>query len=141
MKLKVLVILFGLITMASSPGFASDIIISDAWIRAMPQTSNVLACYLRINNRSTQSVYLESITSDDFGSVEIHSTKMRDGMVHMGTQNGLRINAGTIITLQPGGLHLMLIDGKRALHAGDAVLLKMHFSDGETIEANAEVRK
>lgn len=141
MKQSMWALLFGLITLASSQIYASDITIGDPWIQEAPPTSKTLAGYLVISNKSAAPVLLESAVSEDFGSVEIHSTEMHDGMVHMNMQHDLKIDAGASFTLKPGGYHLMLINRKRSLRAGDKVMLELHFSNGEVIDINAEVRK
>jgi copper(I)-binding protein len=66
---------------------------------------------------------------------------MREGMMHMHKELAIRIEAGASVALEPGAAHLMLLDGKRALKAGDVVTLRLRFSDGEEIEIDAPVRK
>jgi copper(I)-binding protein len=120
---------------------AGGISVTGAWIREAPPHTNALAGYLDISNASGTAVTLDSVSSADFGAIEIHRSEMHEGMMHMRKESRLEIDAGSGLTLEPGGAHLMLLDGRRALRAGDVVVLRLHFSDGEDIEVDAPVRK
>lgn len=141
MKYTIRITLFSLLVLAFAPGRASDIVIQDAWIPEAPPTAKVLACYLTIENHSEAAVMLESITSDDFGAVEIHASEMHDGMMHMRKEHHLHIDADSSIKLEPGGYHLMLMDKKRPLKAGDHVDIELRFSNDESMRIKAAVRK
>ena len=43
------------------------------------------------------------------------------------------------IVLEPGGLHLMLIEPQRSLRDGDTVVLVIHADNGESITIDAPV--
>jgi copper(I)-binding protein len=126
---------------ASAAAGAGGVTVTDPWIREAPPGVTTLAGYLRISNASAAPVTLDAVTSADFGAIEIHVTEMHDGVMHMGRARGLEIGAGASRALEPGGAHLMLMDRKRPLRAGDAVTLRLRFSDGEEIDAHAPVRK
>lgn len=141
MTKTVSMLLLSLSALVSAYTYAADITIKDPWIQEAPPTSGTLACYLTIDNASNEPVLLQSASSEDFRSVEIHATELHDGMVHMNRQHDLKIGAGASLVLEPGGLHLMLIGKKHDLHAGDKVALKLHFNNGVVIDVNADVRK
>jgi copper(I)-binding protein len=135
------IVLSGLLAIASAGVRAGDIGVADAWIREAPPHAAALAGYLSLSNASAVPVTLDSISSADFGSIEIHRSEMHEGMMHMRKESGLRIEAGSSLALEPGGVHLMLLDGRRALRAGDVVVLRLRFSDGEDIAIDAPVRR
>ncbi|MBK8972372.1 MAG: copper chaperone PCu(A)C [Hahellaceae bacterium] len=141
MKNTIRITLFSLLVLAIAPSRAGDIAIEDAWIPEAPPTAKVLACYLTIENHSKSTVMLESVTSDDFGAVEIHASEMHDGMMHMRKEDHLHIDADSSLKLEPGGYHLMLMDKKRTLKAGDHVDIELRFSNDESMHIEAEVRK
>jgi len=141
MKNTIRITLFSLLVLAFAPSQAGDIAIQDAWIPEAPPTAKVLACYLTIENHSKASVMLESAASDDFGAVEIHASEMHDGMMHMRKEHHLHIDANSSLKLEPGGYHLMLMDKKRPLKAGDHVDIELRFSNDESMHVKAEVRK
>ena len=100
--------------------------IDRAWARATPGTATVGAAYLRI--RSTADDRLVSLASPVADKVELHNHVERDGtllMVQM--DNGLPVKAGETVELRSGGLHIMLIDLKSKLKAGDRFPLTLTF--------------
>ena len=58
--------------------------------------------------------------------------------------NGLELPAGKTVELKPGGYHVMLMDLKRSLKAGDVVPVTLVVEGAdkkrETIDLNIEVR-
>ena len=68
-----------------------------------------------------------------FEAVEIHESMLEDGVARMRRISELVIPAHATVTLQSGGLHLMLM---RANLAGDAVSLQ--FFTGETLALNVD---
>ena len=133
--------MFGLFTLACANSQAGDITIDEAWIQQAPPTAKAMAGYLGISNHSKAAIMLESATSEDFGSIEIHSSEIHDGMVHMHKEHHLAIGPGASLRLEPGGYHLMLMKKQRNLQVGDRVDIELHFSNGGAIHIEAEVRK
>ncbi len=141
MKYFTRITLFGLMTLVFAQSRAGDITVQDAWIPEAPPTAKVLACYLSIDNQSDAAVMLESAASGDFGSIEIHASEIHDGMMHMHKEHHLTIDARSSLKLQQGGYHLMLMNKRKTLSAGDLIDIELHFSNDEVIHAKAEVRK
>jgi len=141
MKNTIRITLFSLLVLAVAPSRAGDIAILDAWIPEAPPTAKILAGYLTIKNHSKAAVMLESAASDDFGAIEIHASEMHDGMMHMRKEHHLTIDADSSLKLEPGGYHLMLMDQRKPLKAGDQIDIELRFSNGESIRIKAEVRK
>jgi copper(I)-binding protein len=63
-----------------------------------------------------------------------------DGMAHMMPRTEVRIPAGDVLTMAPGGLHVMLVDVRRAFVIGDSVRLRLRFSDSTTVDVTAPVQ-
>ena len=120
---------------------AGEISVSNPWIREAPPGAEMLAAYMTINNNSGKLVQLDSVACAAFAMVEIHRTEMQNGVSHMMRQSDLQIKDGENIVLEPGGYHLMLMQTRRHLQAGDTVELELHFTNGETIPVTADVRK
>ena len=55
--------------------------------------------------------------------------------------DGLAIPAGQSIALQPGGIHLMLLELNREPAAGETLQLSLEFADGQKRSIEAEVRQ
>lgn len=111
------------------------------WIREAPPTARVLAGFVMLHNGSDRERQLVAVDSEDFERVEMHRTLIENGMARMLPQESLVIPAQGMLSLEPGGLHLMLIGPRRALAEGDHVTLTLRFADGESLPVTFEVRK
>ena len=138
---KKILLLFCLSLLTATCAKASEISVTNPWIREAPPVAEMLAAYMTISNNSKNIVQLESATCADFEMVEIHRTETHGGMSHMMKQSSLQIEGGKNVMLEPGGYHLMLMKPKRHLQAGEKVMLELHFNNGEVINVTAVVRK
>jgi copper(I)-binding protein len=78
---------------------------------------------------------------DVAGVVELHETAMADGVMAMHRVSGFEVPAGETVHLKPGGYHVMLLQLKRDLVAGDRLTLDLRFASGEVQTVVAEVRQ
>lgn len=130
-----------ILSLAGLPtGSAQDIAVKDAWIAEGPPGARVLAAFMRIDNRSAESLALTEASSPQVERIEMHRTVFSEGMARMQHQETLTIAPQSSLKLAPGGYHLMLI-GPNGLHSGDVVPIILTFDDGSQITAMAEVRK
>ena len=140
-QIKLIPILFCLLLLFAHRLPADAISVTNPWIREAPPGARALGAYMTITNHSSNAATLESISSPDFPRIEIHRTKMHEGMAHMFKQSSLRIQPGNSVALEPGGYHLMLMQPVRSLRSGDSVKLQLHFDNGEIVDISAVVRK
>lgn len=101
-----------------------------AWIRAAPPASPVMAGYVSIRNPGRTEVSVASVESDAFASAELHEMRMVGQVMRMRPLRLLPIEPETLVKLEPGGLHLMLMQPSRELAAGDRVELTFVLGDG-----------
>lgn len=120
---------------------AGPLTVSGAWVREGPPTTAVLAAYMQIDNGGAQDRTLVGASSPQFETVEIHRTEIVDGVARMLPQERLVIPAGGGVTLEPGGLHLMLIQSRQPLTQGDQVTIRLRLEDGTEVPVEAAVRK
>lgn len=120
---------------------AEPLTVSGAWVREGPPTTAVLAAYMQIDNPGAQDQILVGASSPQFETAEIHRTEIADGVARMVQQERLTIPAGGGVTLEPGGLHLMLIQSLQPLAQGDRVTIRLRLENGTEIPVDAEVRK
>lgn len=95
------------------------------------------ALYLTASGNG-QSDRLVAATTESARSVEIHeSTVGDDGTMRMRPVEALEVPEGGSLVLEPGGLHLMLVDVER-LEVGDVVevALMWETAGGMTVEAH-----
>lgn len=109
-----------------------EISISNAWARATAPGQQVAAAYM--NLKSKQGATLIKAESDLAGNVEIHSMMMENDVMKMRMLDELPLPAGEVVSLEPGGYHLMLFDLKQPLRAGEEGEFKLYFRNksGET---------
>ena len=113
----------------------------DPWVREAPPNASVMAAYLTLHNHTDKTRMINRASSPDFENVEIHRTEMRDGMAHMMPVSRIMITSQGKVSFAPGSMHIMLINPKRKLRAGDKVQITMHFMDDSTLEISAPVKK
>lgn len=107
----------------------ADITISNAWARATAPGQEVGAAYM--NLKSDQTAKLISVKTPVADSVEIHEMSMKNGVMKMRMQDALDLPAGKVVKLEPGGFHLMLIDLKKPLKAGETIELSLSLKDSK----------
>jgi copper(I)-binding protein len=116
------------------PGFAQPLHVTDAWIKDLPPAIPMRAGYMELMNHDTNTATIVSISSDAFKKVEIHKTMNNDGVMSMHQIKNLVLEAYSMVSLKPGGMHLMLIKPTRALKIGDKVEITLQF-DNDTSQA------
>ena len=116
---------------------AGDIAITDARIGA-PAGPNA-ALYFTASNGGGESDALIGASTDVSGDAEIHeTTHAADGTMGMRPVTGLELAAGETLTLEPGGLHVMLI-GVEPLEEGDRVAVTLQWESAGEMQVEAEV--
>ena len=118
---------------ATAPLVASDIELS----AARPGVP-MRAAYLRLENPGTDAVRITSVSSPEFGKVELHETVMENDVARMRPVGELVVPPGDEVRLERGGMHLMLMRPVPAADRGDAVTLEFH--DGERLVLSVVVR-
>ena len=119
---------------------AEPLNVSSAWVREGPPNTAVLAAYMRIENPGATDIAIVAASSPQFERVEIHRTEIRDGIARMLQQDRLVVPAGGSVELEPGGLHLMLIQAVQPLARGAQVEIDLQLNDGGRQQIGAEVR-
>ena len=131
--------------LALSPMFlhadTSSIRFTDGWIKQLPPVVPVRAGYIQINNPSKQDHQIVGVQSDAFERVEIHESKMQDGVMIMDRILSLTLPAASQVELKPGGIHLMLMNPIQSLQIGDRFDVVITFEDETSKNVRFEVRK
>lgn len=101
----------------------------NAWIREAPPGAAVMGGFLTLRNNSDQPIRCATISSPDFGAIEIHRTVIEDGQSRMLREDALQLPPGGSAVLAPGGQHLMLFRPQRPIAAGDTARLDFDCGD------------
>jgi copper(I)-binding protein len=113
---------------------ASSIALTQPWARATPPGAKVGAGYLVIENRGAAPDRLLAARTPVANVVEIHEMAMEGGTMRMrALGNGLPVAAGGRAELKPGGYHIMFIDLKQPLKAGDSIAGELVFEKAGTL--------
>jgi copper(I)-binding protein len=98
------------------------------------------AIYLKIKNISQEDRKLLKVETPIAGKVELHKTIEEDTIVKMQPQEAIVLPANDVTDLAPGGLHIMLLDLKKPLKAGDKVDIVMYFDKGNPLPLSIPVK-
>ncbi len=115
--------------------------VKEGWIRLLPGGMPMQAGFGRIDNPCPMPATIVSASSPAYGSVELHESKRVDGVNRMRAVPELRIAPEGAAVLQPGGLHLMLMQPKSPLKPGNRVAIEFTLKDGRELRGEFEVRK
>ncbi|MGD8593991.1 MAG: copper chaperone PCu(A)C [Gammaproteobacteria bacterium] len=123
--------------------FAADahLMVMDPWVREAPPNAKMLAGYFTIMNHSGKSAEIVGASSDKFEKVELHKSVQEGGVAKMVAQPSVEVGKHATVKFQPGGLHLMLINPKAPLKAGDKVDITLKLKKGEDLKMTAVVKK
>ena len=115
-------------------------VVRDGWIRLVPGGMPMHAGFGRIENACKTAATVASAKSASYASVEMHETKLVDGVSRMRAVPSLPIASNGSAEFKPGGLHLMLMDPTSSLKAGDKVAIDFALQDGRVVRGAFVVR-
>lgn len=117
--------------------------VKDAWVRATIAPQKATGAFMQLTARTDARVV--EVKSPIAGVVQIHEMAMEKDVMRMRElSNGLALPAGKLVELKPGGYHVMMMDLKGQVKAGDVVPLTfvLEGKDGQrsTLEVKATAR-
>ena len=141
MSWRYLVGLILALTAIAAAAEEAGVSIRDAWVREAPPGATMMAGYMMLKNNTPRSQVLVAARSSGFATVMIHRTVVKGGLTGMEHAPKIELLPNASLLFEPGGYHLMLLNPKRALHAGDRVDINLEFLGGLVIPVAYEVRK
>ena len=115
-------------------------VVRDGWVRLVPGGMPMHAGFGRIENACNAPATIEGAKSVAYASVEMHETRLVDGVSRMRAVPALPIAAKGSVEFKPGGLHMMLMDPTSTLKAGDKVTIDFAMQDGRVVHGAFVVR-
>jgi hypothetical protein len=116
--------------------------VKDPWVRGTVAGQKATGLFVQLT--SAAGGKLVSASSPVAGVVEIHEMAMDGNVMKMRAISALELPAGKAVELKPGGYHVMLMDLKQELKAGDTVpvTLVVEGAGGkrETLQVTAPVK-
>ena len=89
----------------------------------------VVAVYVSIFNNSDEVFKVNSISTDISSKAEIHDVLIENDIVKMKKVKKLVINANDKVYMQPGGMHIMLMNLNKELEDGSFFFLNFSFDN------------
>ena len=109
--------------MAVSAAWAGQITVSNAWVRATVPGQEVAGAFMDI--QSDANARLVSVRSTAIPRVEVHEMKMDGDVMRMREVKAIDLPKGATVSLKPGGYHIMLMNLKKPIAAGDKIPLTL----------------
>jgi copper(I)-binding protein len=131
-------LLIGYATHASAAG---NVVVENAWIRAVPPGAAMLAGYATLKNTGDAPIVVNGANSAEFGDVSLHESVNENGVERMRPLGDVAIAPGASVVFAPSGKHFMLMDPKRALKAGDTLKIHISTKSGPGADADFMVRE
>ena len=88
------------------------------------------AVYLNLRNVGNAPDQLVAVTSPVAEFAEVHQTRIEDDVMRMGAVDAVDLPTDTMVALEPGGYHIMLMQLTEELFEGDAFPLTLQFASG-----------
>jgi len=99
------------------------------------------AIYLELTNKGGSPDTLLRVESQAADAAEVHETKIDENdVMRMTPLTKLEIPVDGSVKLEPGGKHIMLVNLKHELKAGEKVGLTLIFANAGSLTVEAEVR-
>lgn len=161
--LLALVAMLALVAAACGDDDAEALSTSDVWARTSPAMADAGAVYMTVESDEGASIVGASVDESVAARVELHETTIADGDMadtddradsdDMAMEDGdhggammmqeveaIEVPAGGSVGLEPGGLHIMLLELAEPLEAGTSFDLTLILDDGEEHQVSVEVR-
>ncbi|WP_312706222.1 copper chaperone PCu(A)C [Stenotrophomonas sp.] len=127
---------------AGAASAAGCVTVEQGWARLPPAPAMAMtAGYGVVHNGCSTPVVIVGARSAAFADVSMHETTIVEGVSRMRAIEHLALAPGARAELKPGGLHLMLMQGKGALKEGQVVPLQLQLQGGGEASVALTVRK
>lgn len=120
----------------------ADVSVDQPWVRATAMNAKATGAFMTLT--SSAGGTLISAKSTGIPVVEVHEMAMEGGVMKMRAIPKLPLPAKQPVELKPGSYHIMLMDLKAPIKAGDKIPLTLTVEEGgkqKTIEVMAEARE
>jgi len=112
--------------------------IENAYVRATAPGQPAAGAFMKIDNSGAADQLL-SASSPAAGEVQLHQMSMEGNVMKMGQVKDIAVPANGSVDLKPGGYHIMLMNIKAPLKAGDTVPVKLKFAKAGEVEVKLPV--
>ncbi|HUC63230.1 MAG TPA: copper chaperone PCu(A)C [Alphaproteobacteria bacterium] len=115
--------------------------VEGAWARSTASVAKNGAAYFTIVNSGKDADKLVAAASPVAATVQLHRTVDENGVMKMLPVASVPVKAGGTVAFKPGSYHVMLIDLKAPLEAGQSFPLTLTFEHAGKVEVTVKVMK
>lgn len=125
--------------LAAAPAWgAPPVRVLDAWARATAPGQSVSVLYFSALSEAGDTLLGAEAAGAEMAM--LHRGVSHDGMAGMEDVERVALPPGRVVTLAPGGLHVMLMGLAKPLRAGGTVAVTLHFEKAGDVRLAAPVR-
>ena len=112
---------------------------TELWARAPLPGRNVMAIYGKLTSEGGITT-LKGASSPAAGRMMLHETSMIDGQMRMQHKPWPELSSDVILEMKPGSAHLMAMELRHPLKAGDRLTLQIETVEGQTYDYSVPVQ-
>ena len=112
--------------------------VKDAWVRATVAQQKSTGAFMQLTAQADTRVV--QVSSPIAGVAEIHEMAMDKDVMKMRAVPALPLPAGKAVELKPGGYHVMMMDLKGPVKAGDVVPVTLVLESKDGLRSTLEVK-
>lgn len=124
----------------TSPALAADIEVTAPFARATAGSAQAGVAFMTLKNMSARDDVLVAASSPVATSAELHTHIMEGDIMRMREVPSVDVPAGGSVSMQPGGLHVMLMGLKQPLRQGEVFSLTLTFANAGPITVEVPVK-
>lgn len=87
---------------------SAELVVEEGFVRKPIPGRSMSAAFMSIRNTGVEDVVIKTAKIEGAKSVEIHTHSHQNGVMRMRQLHSLEIKSGQVVSLEPGGLHLMV---------------------------------
>lgn len=141
-NVRVQTAVLGLFLLGTALQVSAQTQVEDAWVRATVAGQQATGAFMTVTASSDSK--LLSVQTPVAKVVQIHESTMKNDVMSMHPVEFVALPAGTAVTLNPHGYHVMLIDLVGQVKEGDTVPLTLTVENAngekESIKVEAQAR-
>lgn len=126
--------------LAAGPTSAGEVTVHEPWVRASLGNAPNSAAYMRLETTGATADRLVGGSTPVAEEVQIHTHIMDGGVARMRPVDAVEVPPGEAATLEPGGLHLMLLGLTTRLEEGQTIPLTLRFENAGEVTLEVPVR-
>ena len=118
---------------------AGGITISQPWARATAGRAPTAGAYITLRNDGSTADRLLGARTSAAARADMHIQQMDGDIMRMRPVDAIELPPGASVAMGPGGLHIMLVDLKAPLKAGDRLPLTLRFEKAGEVTVEAQI--